>query len=82
MLVLPILVRQPLPAGLQADLDYTTHILVVDSSIPEHDVAAFRAEATLCLNGARELCQYVEQPRARLTVLQGGLAEDYDDWAG
>lgn len=82
MLVLPILVRQPLPGDLQADLDYATHILVVDSSISDYDVGAFRAEAILCLNGSRHLCQHVEQPRPPLLCLPGGLSEDgYGDAA-
>lgn len=76
MVAMPIVVRQPLPGDLQADLDYVTHVLIVDSRIADCDVPAFRAEAILCLNGRRDLAEHVEnQPQPRLRVIQGGVAD-------
>lgn len=72
MLVLPDVRRQPLPDGEQAYLDYRSGVLIVDSDIPDEDVSRFEAEATLCLNGRRDLATYVEPHRPTLQVLPGG----------
>lgn len=77
MLVLPLVRREPLPGDLQAHLNYGTGVLVIDSSIPEWAVPAFRAEATLCLSGRRDLAVHVDPPPPpRLQVLRGGLEVD------
>jgi hypothetical protein len=74
VIVLPIVRREPLPGDLQAQLDYRTRELVVNTLlVADCDVAAFRAEATLCLNGRRDLAAYVEPlPAALLSVLPDG----------
>lgn len=73
VIVLPIVRREPLPGDLQAQLDYRTRELVVNTLlVADCDVAAFRAEATLCLNGRRDLATYVEPiPPPRLSLLCG-----------
>lgn len=78
MLRWPIVQREPLPGTLQADLNKVTGILVIDSRIPDRYVPVFRAEAMLALNGRRDLCEYIEQPRPQLTCIRGGLLTGED----
>ncbi len=73
---MPVIMREPLPGDLQADLNKVTGILVIDSSIPDDHVEIFRGEAILALNGRRDLCQYIEHAPPRLRCIQGGLLDD------
>lgn len=62
-LAMPIVQREPLPRGKQAELDEITHILRVAPGLPEHVYVVIFVEAILALNGRADLCEYARRPK-------------------